>query len=191
MCGPNVLSALAAKMLISNYGVKYAPSSLARIRQAYNPLLHYAEECSRQGRTTQPAGEDDGAMWRHLSEDLLPLNVQPTGSTTSRERGKQRLTTTSWHGFGKNLHRRYRAGGGCTARRRRTFGRPVSAGGEKDQLAPCPIQLPRQARPEGCVAAYDYWSMCGPAGTLLRAGSAWAYYEAHNLSGPEAEDTLT
>ena len=29
----------------------------------------------------------------------------------------------------------------------------------------------------GCVAAYDYWSMCGPAGTLLRAGSAWAYYE--------------
>ena len=31
---------------------------------------------------------------------------------------------------------------------------------------------PRLDRPEGCVAAYDYWSMCGLAGTLLRAGSA-------------------
>ena len=24
-----------------------------------------------------------------------------------------------------------------------------------------------------CVAAYDYWSMCGLAGTLLRAGTSW------------------
>ena len=27
-------------------------------------------------------------------------------------------------------------------------------------------------RTSDCVAAYDYWSMCGLAGTLLRAGSA-------------------
>ena len=42
--------------------VKHAPSSPTKIRQAYNPLLYYAEGCSRQGRTMQPAGEDDGAM---------------------------------------------------------------------------------------------------------------------------------
>lgn len=42
--------------------VKHAPSSPTKIRQAYNPLLHNAKGCSRQGRTTQPAGEDDRAM---------------------------------------------------------------------------------------------------------------------------------
>ena len=42
--------------------VKHAPSSSTKIPQAYNPLLHYAEGYSRQGRTTQQAGEDDGAM---------------------------------------------------------------------------------------------------------------------------------
>ncbi len=41
------------------------------------------------------------------------------------------------------------------------------------------LQLPRLARPEGCYAAHDYWSMSGPDGTLLRAGWAWDFIGPH------------
>ena len=44
--------------------------------------------------------------------------------------------------------------------------------GRRTSLRRALYSCPRLARPEGCVAAYDYWSMCGLAGTLLRAGSA-------------------
>jgi hypothetical protein len=65
--------------------VMHASSSPTKTRQAYDPLLHYDEGCSRQGRTTQPVEEDDGAMRRHLSEDLLPLNLQPKDTTTAHD----------------------------------------------------------------------------------------------------------
>jgi hypothetical protein len=52
-----------------------------------------------------------------------------------------------------------------------------------------PLGLPAAAARRGscgprgssrtCYAAYDYWSMCGPDGTLLRAGLAWDFIEPH------------
>ncbi len=30
-----------------------------------------------------------------------------------------------------------------------------------------------------CYAAYDYWSMCGPGGSLPRAGLAWDFIGPH------------
>ncbi len=56
---------------------------------------------------------------------------------------------------------------------------PSAPEGRRTSLRGALLQLLRLARPEGCFAAYDYWSMCGPNGTLLWAGLARDFIGPH------------